>query len=422
MHMLRHRCQLALGAALAIGAVASAPLAASAAETAAGQGQTTGGSAYVVDDGGEESGGQEPTVGDSAYVTDKEDKVRTPVLEKLVRDADGTWDADWGKSSDASWADISTGKVTFRLETTLPEDIATKESIEKGAYWMRVTDRLPDGITATEESLADWGVTITYKGKDVSGLFETAVSSDGSSISWTIADAHKLDPADNADPIVIEYTPILGDEQAKSVTDVPLSLKTPITNTAHVTYKDGDGKDVDGPDSESKVYVYSLVINKVGSDGAPLTGAKFTLTDAEGNEIARDVTAADDGTFTFTGLDAGDYVVTETQAPEGMGAIEPIAITIGAVTDADGDVTRITATETSDPSNAATPAVADATVTLAVVNTAPPTIKKIFDDAGDMLQTGDGFTTAATAVLVVAVIGAACSVAWRRSHSDDEGR
>ena len=75
-----------------------------------------------------------------------------------------------------------------------------------------------------------------------------------------------------------------------------------------------------------------------------------------------------------TGLDSVvEYTLTETQVPSGHKAIDPIKFKIAATVSTEGDeVTAISATETADPSNAATFTVDDATVVATVVNLSGP--------------------------------------------------
>ncbi|EHN58145.1 SpaA isopeptide-forming pilin-related protein [Oenococcus kitaharae] len=81
---------------------------------------------------------------------------------------------------------------------------------------------------------------------------------------------------------------------------------------------------------------FDLVVNKIDqTTGKPLTGAQFTLKDANGNVINAQESGAT-ATFTFNGLPVGTYTLTETQAPNGyMPFNKTITVTIAA----DGTVT-----------------------------------------------------------------------------------
>ncbi len=70
----------------------------------------------------------------------------------------------------------------------------------------------------------------------------------------------------------------------------------------------------DSSDTETGV---TLTLNKTDSAGAVLAGARFTLYNTDGTTIVKVATSAADGSVTMTGLAAGNYVLKETQAPEG---------------------------------------------------------------------------------------------------------
>ncbi|MFT8879480.1 MAG: SpaA isopeptide-forming pilin-related protein [Oenococcus sp.] len=81
---------------------------------------------------------------------------------------------------------------------------------------------------------------------------------------------------------------------------------------------------------------FNLVVNKIDqTTGKPLTGAQFTLKDANGNVINAQESGAT-ATFTFNGLPVGKYTLTETQAPNGY---MPFNKTIEVTIAADGTVT-----------------------------------------------------------------------------------
>lgn len=68
---------------------------------------------------------------------------------------------------------------------------------------------------------------------------------------------------------------------------------------------------------------------KVDGVGNPLSGAKFTLSGSDGSEAVG--TSDANGVITWNDLNVhASYVITETQAPEGFGLVDPIHITIKA--------------------------------------------------------------------------------------------
>ncbi len=106
----------------------------------------------------------------------------------------------------------------------------------------------------------------------------------------------------------------------------------PNTNTAYLEYSNNpqDNGKGETPEVETYTFVTELVINKIDQDGNPLTGAQFTLTGGD-PAVSTTGTANEAGTsFTFTGLNVGDYMLSETVTPEGYNTIADIEFTIGA--------------------------------------------------------------------------------------------
>lgn len=88
------------------------------------------------------------------------------------------------------------------------------------------------------------------------------------------------------------------------------------------------------------VFTYKVVVNKVDSASKALAGAEFTLSkkikNADGTETTKDITVIKSNagtTFTFEGLDDGDYILTETKTPDGYNTISPITFTVTATHD-----------------------------------------------------------------------------------------
>ena len=100
------------------------------------------------------------------------------------------------------------------------------------------------------------------------------------------------------------------------------------------------------------VFTYKTIVNKVDQDGkTPLAGADFTLQkktlkkgqdgnpvkDDKGNSVyeytnVKKLTVVDAQTtrFEFSGLDDGEYRLTETTTPAGYNTIDPVEFTITA--------------------------------------------------------------------------------------------
>ena len=132
-------------------------------------------------------------------------------------------------------------------------------------------------------------------------------------------------------------------------------------NGAYLEYSnncslDEQGKPKDSTDKTELdaviAFTYQLNINKVDEDGTtPLEGAEFKLEKKLAGdkleEIAR-VTVKEKKTFCFKGLDDGDYILTETKAPDGYLLAKPITFTVEATHDPDWPVSVPWNTELKD--------------------------------------------------------------------------
>lgn len=74
-------------------------------------------------------------------------------------------------------------------------------------------------------------------------------------------------------------------------------------------------------------------MNKVDQDNNPLVGAQFTLTKKtkNGTDVVKTMTIDSSETqFTLSGLDDGEYTLTETVTPAHYNTISPITFTVNA--------------------------------------------------------------------------------------------
>lgn len=86
------------------------------------------------------------------------------------------------------------------------------------------------------------------------------------------------------------------------------------------------------------VFTYKVEINKVNENSQPLSGAEFTLSKKLVDGTTKDITVVKNtaGTsFTFSGLDDGEYILTETKTPSRYNTISPITFIVTA----DHDIT-----------------------------------------------------------------------------------
>ena len=81
------------------------------------------------------------------------------------------------------------------------------------------------------------------------------------------------------------------------------------------------------------VFTYKVVVNKVDEKQEPLKGAEFTLSKKLKDGTTKDIAVVkgDNGTsFTFRGLDDGDYILRETKTPAEYNTMKDITFTVTA--------------------------------------------------------------------------------------------
>ena len=99
------------------------------------------------------------------------------------------------------------------------------------------------------------------------------------------------------------------------------------------------------PEDKNIVFTYKTIVNKVDQDQKPLAGAAFKLEKKQSDgkyTLVKEFTAGEDKKFEFTGLDDGEYKLTETTTPAGYNTIDPIVFTISATHDGTSDDPKLT--------------------------------------------------------------------------------
>ncbi len=212
-------------------------------------------------------------------------------------------------------------------------------------------------------------------------------------------------------------------------------------NTATYDYQTVDDT-TDGPWHESNreettTYVFALGILKTDEKGSPLAGAKFALTDENGQPIY--VTAADDsGTYVFDaqsesnevvspasglivikGLAAGTYKLTETEEPRGYNLLENV-ITVEASIESVKNYTTTITTYYDKDGNVVSQEVAGGSskTTTAAVNVVPVTV---VNKAGTELPSTGGIGTTLFYVLGGLLVVGAVILFVTRKRMKSEG-
>lgn len=256
-------------------------------------------------------------------------KSGVPTVTKKVQDKnDSTGETSgWQDSADYDIGD----DVPYQITGTMPDNIGNYET-----YKYIFTDTMSKGLTFNDDA------TIKIGGTDVTGSFEkTLTEKDDRStvVTWTCDNLKDIDGVTlNKDTkVVVTYSAKLNKDAVIGFEGNP--------NTVNLTYSNNPNKGDEGstgktPDDKNIVFTYKAVVNKVDQEQNSLAGAAFKLEKKKGEntyEKVKEFEAGKETTFTFTGLDDGDYRLTETTTPAGYNTIAPIDFTITATHEVEAD-------------------------------------------------------------------------------------
>ena len=261
-------------------------------------------------------------------------KSDVPTVQKKVKDInDSTDDAmtDWQDSADHDIGD----SVPFQLEATLADNVSSYTT-----YKVVFHDTQSKGLTYNNNA------KVYIDGKETNGFTVTAtVNADGTTTLTVSCDDVKALGAGNSSVITVEYTATLNENAVLGSAGNPNEVYLEYSNNPNKS-EEGNNETGNTPKDVVIVFTYKTIISKVtknpdydpeveGSEEyIPLTGAEFTLekyNKETGEWEAITVVKNEAGTtFTFTGLDDGDYRLTETKTPAGYNSIDPIEFTVTA--------------------------------------------------------------------------------------------
>lgn len=268
-------------------------------------------------------------VADDVTITPKSD---VPEFEKKVKDTDDTAGTTTGWLDSADW-DIG-DKVPFQLKGTV-----TSKYDDYKAYQFIFHDHESNGLTFVSSS-----VKVYVDGTEIQSGYKVVTSGleeDGCTFEVVFENLKDIASVHAGSVITVEYQSTLNENAVIGSAGNPNTADLEFSNNPND--KQG-GETGTTPEDTVIVFTYKTVINKVDDQNQPLAGAAFQLekfvADDKGNETYNSVkgnwtvvgttTAGDATSFTFSGLDDGDYRLTETATPSGYNTIDPIYFTITA--------------------------------------------------------------------------------------------
>ena len=259
-------------------------------------------------------------------------KSSVPTSEKKVKDTNDTTGetTGWQDSADYDIGD----KVPFQLTGNVADDYHQY----KGAHQLVFHDTLSDGLTFNANS-----VKVYVNDSD------TPVSSDQYTIAYPATDNHSFDVTINdvkalgahVSKVRVEYTAELNENAVIGSLGNPNKMYMEFSNNPN---NEQGGEKGQTPEDKVIVFTYKVNINKYDSRRVPLVGAAFklekVLKDGE-KKLVKEYTITEDDpdrtTFEFTGLDDGEYILTETVTPDGYNTMNPVKFSITASHDTESD-------------------------------------------------------------------------------------
>ena len=266
-------------------------------------------------------------------------KSDVPEVEKKVKDTNETTGetTGWQDSADYDIGD----SIPFQLKATLADNVSSYTT-----YKVVFHDTLSKGLTYNNDAKVYIG------GTETNGFTVTAtVNADGTTTLTVSCDDVKALDAGNSSVITVEYTAKLNENAVLGSAGNPNKVYLEYSNNPNKSESGENHETGKTPEDTVIVFTYQTIINKVDSENKPLTGAAFKLEKLiKGKDGAADTWTTvkeftvDETTtsFTFSGLDDGQYKLTETKTPAGYNTIDPIYFVIEATHDATADTPALT--------------------------------------------------------------------------------
>ena len=345
---------------------------------------------------------------DDVTISPKSD---VPSFQKKVKDTnDTTGDtSNWQDSADYDIGD----EVPFQLKATLPSNYADYKT-----YYLAFHDVEEKGLSFNPNS-----VKVAVNGTSVDASNYTVKTAkdltDGCTFEVVFTDLKTAVAAKNGSEITVDYTSTL-------TANATLGNQGNV-NKARLQFSNNPNSEQGGestPTGETPwdnviVFTYKVVVNKVNENKEALKGAAFKLEKKLKDGTTKPVkefTAGEDTSFTFSGLDDGDYVLTETTTPAGYNTIKPITFTVTADHKVEWTTGEHTDVLTSLSGNAAS-----GEITLAADKTAGSLTADVVNVKGSNLPSTGGMGTtvlyaAGAAIVLVAAFGIAFAVRRRNAR------
>lgn len=335
-------------------------------------------------------------------------KSGTTTSQKKVKDVNdsaassATNPTDWQDSADYDIGD----DVPFQLKATVASDYNNYTH----GYTLKFHDKESAGLQFNSNS-----VVVAVDGTTITSGYTVVTEglTDGCTFEVQFSNLKDITSVHAGSVITVEYTATLtGDAVVIGSTGNPNESHITYTNNPNDTQHGDNGKT---PDDKVVVFTYKLTANKVDEDGkTPLKGAGFTLykKNASGDYVAvgSEIKGEQLTTFTWKGVDDGDYKLVETTTPAGYNTMEDLTFTISAEHDTENNDPKLTslgATNLSDTAQTITGNAGTGELTTDIKNVKGSTLP----------STGGIGTTIFYVIGAILVLGAAVVLIARRKNS-----
>ena len=244
-----------------------------------------------------------------------------PKFTKKLKDTNDTTGVITGWQDSADY-DID-DKIPFRLQGTVSKDFDSYKT-----YYYAFHDVEEAGLTFDPSSVKVFvGDEETGTKIDASNYTVVTNPADGCTFEIVFDDLKNIPSVTAKSIITVTYESTLNGNAV-------LGAQGNV-NTAKLEYSNNPRGNGTGttPWDNVIVFTYKVVVNKVDQDNNPLVGAQFNLTKKinGGTEVIKTMTIDSSETqFTLSGLDDGEYTLTETVTPAHYNTISPITFTVNA--------------------------------------------------------------------------------------------
>ena len=261
-----------------------------------------------------------------------EPKSAVPSFEKKIKDTNDTTGetTEWQDSADYDIGDV----IPFKLEGTVAANydqyttytFKFHDKEEAGLTYQSVTDVYAmngtDKVTIPAEKY-----TVNYNDKQS--------QQDGCTFEVVFNNLKEISGVTANTKIVVEYNSRLNENAVLGNQGNVNTAQLEFSNNPNTNQGGSTGKT---PWDSVIVFTYKVVVNKYADKlptegGKKLSGAEFTLTKKLPNNGTKNIAVVkseDGASFTFKGLDDGQYVLTETKTPDKYNTIAPIEFTVTA--------------------------------------------------------------------------------------------